>query len=348
MKKLILIGAALTLTIFACSKKDDNSNPPPDPITKPYNASSLTAASVASRGTIVKGALPAASATADAPVLSATIAADTYSAVAGRYLVIPVPVEQGSIVKGAYVQFEGADAYFNIDFSKPAGGRIANQRSIFGRDIYGNFNDSAVIIKVPADVSNGVVKLLISVYNAAGKISKSVTVSANLFNTAASTDSKALSGKWKMSRLNEADGKWINPYVADSSRSFYVCNNGTLAFASDPTAPGAVNLVQSYWKTIEEYMELNANGSAKSVYFDSSYQLNLSSCNSRSYNGYADRGSEDLSWYYDGTAKKIYIISDIIKQSTKDFYLVIADVKLENGKLIVTEEDGYATEYTKE
>ncbi|NIG56904.1 hypothetical protein [Chitinophaga sp. Cy-1792] len=362
MKKYMLIGAALSVVFFACSKKDsDKPTGPIDPTvptdtlpaTKTYDASALTAASVASRGTIVKGALPAASAATGTPVLSSTIAEDTYSAIAGRYLIIPLTLTSGQIT-GAYVQFQGADAYFKVDFSSKTNGRVANPRPVFGRDIYGDGRDSAVVIKMPADLPTSTLKVLISVYDKAGNASKSITVNANVFNTASSADSKALSGKWSLVRTQYIDKytnlpfDWEYPYVNHYRYGFYTCINGKLSETDDSTVTGAVKIMRSNWKTNEEYTQLNADGSGKHVYSDSLYVLKAdNTCSSRNYEASNDTGNEALGWYYNATTKKLYIISDVIIYDTKDFSVEVYDAKVENGKLIITGEGGDITELEK-
>ncbi|NIG56905.1 hypothetical protein [Chitinophaga sp. Cy-1792] len=359
MKKFMLIGAALSVMFVACSKKDDDKTTVPvaptdstAPGTKIYNASALTTASVASHGTIVKGALPAASAATGTPVLSSTIAEDTYSAIAGRYLIIPLTLTSGEIT-GAYVQFQGADSYFKVDFSRTTNGRTANQKTLLGRSIYGNGNDSIVAIKVPADVATGVVKVLISVYDKAGNASKSITVSANLFNTAASAENKALSGKWSVSRHRDVNhytntmGDWVNPFVYVYSNSFYICKNNKLTYTSDSTVAGATKIATTRWIMNEQYIQLNADGSGKSV---ASASLDILSdnntCSSRNYESHVSAGSDVLGWYYNPTTKKFYMIGDLMAVDANAFYVGEYDAKLENGILTISDEDG-TTEYVK-
>lgn len=340
MKKLMLFGFAATMLFLACSKDKDKGIE-----TKAYSASELTAASVAFHGTIVKGDVPAASG-ADAPVLAADMANEKYAGVAGRYIIVPLFLEAGT-AKGVYAKIDGADSYFSVDFTKPRNARKAGKRDHgFARS--GNAADSCLIIKVPADVKTGDIKLKVAVYDAAGKVSNTVTLSVSLYNTAAESTSQAFAGKWTLFRTQEGTGPWVVRGTPDTSYSSFVCVENKLQYAAPGTA-NAFNLITHIYKNNDEYIQLNANGSGASYYSDSSKSLityNVA-CDSRNYELIEDIGGGNLSWYYHPTTKQLISIEEDLESSyPQDIEVMSVSAKIENGKLIIVDGD-WTAEYIK-
>src|SRR3954470_8929142 len=117
MKKILLFSAvACSIAFYACKK--DSTTTTPDTTTPPaIDPVALSSAINVGYGTSITGSFPAASTTADGPVLmSDGYDKRTYYAVNDRYVVIFPHLVTGSVA-GYYVKINGAANYYKIDYA---------------------------------------------------------------------------------------------------------------------------------------------------------------------------------------------------------------------------------------
>ncbi len=342
MKKLMLLGATATMLFLACSKDKDKDN---GPATVAYNGNTLTAAVKVNHGSVVKGDMPAATNDATAPKLSAYMTEETYAAIAGRYIVVPIIVEQGTM-KGAYAQFDGADSYINIDFTKPINGRQALPEGITAR---GPVSDSGIVIKLPADIKDNVLKLTIAIYDASGKTSSKLSFPVTILNTAANKDAQAVAGKWYPVREKDTFNVWhdnVHNYV---SNYWFTCNNGKPYTTSDSLTAGNWKAKGNSRTDIDRWRSLNADGSGADYnkYTRVEVVLETSACGALLYKTDTYENNYELGWSYNPKTKKLIRVYDFVSNGHPESYFVDEeDAYLENGKLYAF--DGYyLTEYVK-
>ncbi|SHM02201.1 hypothetical protein SAMN05444266_106103 [Chitinophaga jiangningensis] len=354
MKQLLITGLAVVVCLISCSKKESGTTPETQPpvdtpakSTKIYTATELTAASVAYHGSIIKGDLPGASTDADAPVLAADMATATYVAIANRYIIIPLLLTKGTAA-GVNAKFEGADAYFSVDFSKPLQARVTEPVNAFSRDE--RQADSLLMIRIPENISNSEFKLLVAVKDAAGNVSNTVNLKVTLFNTKYDTTIRALSGRWYNSRYRASDLlQWSSSYAPVVSNTEVRCVDNKL-IRGWVAGVEPYEILNNRYVLNNEYMQFDTDGSGVSEMSDSTYilSINNSTCDKPFYNVQKRVKKSYFGWYYHTVTKRFYRVDEVINGAyPTDITVFVVNATLENGNLIFTDEKGWQTEYVR-
>ncbi|RAJ87360.1 hypothetical protein CLV59_101109 [Chitinophaga dinghuensis] len=342
MKKMMLMGAAATMLFFACSKDKDKNN---GPVTVEYDGTSLTTAVKVNHGVVVNGNIPDASTDATAPKLAAEMSTDSYSAVAGRYIIVPLKMENTTVPTGAYVKFEGATSYFKIDFSKPVNGRQAGENPSLER---ATVADSGIVIQLPNDIRDKVFKLIVAAYDATGKISNPVTLSVSVLNTAANMDAQAFVGKWHPTR--QKDTSWHPLYADVETYSWFTCRDGRPAYTYDSLSTSDWR-ARDYFRHYDDvYLQLLSDGSGVDYRKNTvvSVDMSKSVCGALTNVTNTTTYNLNISWGYNAATKKMIVVYDLGGTGKmSDFMVTEAEVYLENGKLY-TKVPSYVNEYVKQ
>ena len=355
MKKILLVLLATGLTLYAC-KKDDKTNtttpPPPDEV-KPVNTKdpqAMTAAIKVFYGTNTKGTLPAPTGTG-APVLKASN--KTITTANGYYAVINPEITSGTVA-GYYLQINGADSYFKIDYSKTRGARKAQTVSKHNEGIFrelGDNSDSLIVIKLPENATLDTFCITYVAYDSLNHVSDPISDCIAIIPVGGGTESAALVGTWSFTRSKYGDEDWTSDYYTpDTIYSGIRCDNDTLAYCGG-TSDCRTVISSHYWKTKLELV-LAADGKLTNVYEDKSYRLDMhSSCTdptyldvSLSYNVYGV-------WSYNPTTKTLILILTGEDSANPESYNVqsVQLSELSATKMVMygANDPTYLTEYTK-
>ncbi|BAV07269.1 hypothetical protein FLA_3292 [Filimonas lacunae] len=313
------MGAALcALTTFSCSKDKDSTVTPT--VVAQIDPVALSAGmKVGYAATSVTGNIPAASTSADAPVLDSLYDNVTYYAISNRYIVIRPSILSGD-VQGYYIQVNGAKSYYKIDYTTARNLRKAQKAasSKHSSAKEGDNSDSSIVIKLPANLVTDTFSISYAAYNANNQVSNSI----NAIIAVASSDSASnslVTGNWRRNRYgngiddwNEDTIKYNNPDT--SFYSYYNCNeNGIYYYYYAPQGSQAIDrlpyYIQGYTNNdysfqgksqftntygyIYKYINTGASSCSNYVYYDNSYI--------ETYNG---------GYTYDAKTKTLIIIWD--------------------------------------
>jgi hypothetical protein len=354
MKKILLFSAVASVLIFnACKKDKDNDSETPTVDLVDRNA--LAEKIKVSYGTSVKGALPTATGTAVTPALREE--EDTILAISGRYLLIQPTLinESEAEVKGYYIQVNGANTYFKVDFSTTRGLRKApkNHKSLLRE---GDNADSIIVIKLPENIKSDTISFTYAAYDASNNVSNHVIVYANIISEGNSADNKIFAGTWKVNRNKFNDEAWQDYYKPDTSFVPYHCTeDGTLAYCFEESA-SCFNLavgIYRYTKYNLVFTEKNRVDEISS-YISKSLNFDLSTCDNYLYHpevSYDDNYTS--SWSYDKTNKILTFVDDnggSNNSSYYDYYTLTVE-EITANKLVVSSTsdlgDVYFTELVK-
>lgn len=142
----------------------------------------------------------------------------TYGIV-GKYAIIEPQVSEGEVA-GYYLRIVGDDKnHFKIDYSRPISGRkkigTSNSKKIglFKRMMDNNpdYTDSVIIIRLPDNISPGIICVEYSAYDQNGNVSN---VIKECINISPLGNDKNLVGNWEAVRYKKLNGEWA--YFPDS------------------------------------------------------------------------------------------------------------------------------------
>jgi major membrane immunogen (membrane-anchored lipoprotein) len=352
MKKILLFSAVASVLLFNACKKDKN-NDTETPTVDDRNA--LIDKIKVSYGTLVKGALPTTTSTAETPTLRTE--EDTILAISGRYLLIQPSLmnESEAEVKGYYIQVNGTNSYFKIDFSTTRGLRKAtkNHKSLLRE---GDNADSIIVIKLPENIKSDTISFTYAAYDASNNVSNHVIVYASILTAGNSEDNKIFAGTWKVNRNKFNDEAWQDHYKENTSFIPYHCaEDGTLTYCYDEST-SCFNLpasIYSYTKHNLVFTEKNRVDEI-SNYIVKRFDFDLSNCDNFLY--YPEVSEDDnytSSWSYDKTNKILTFVDDNAgsdNSSYYDYYTLTVE-EITANKLVVSSTsdlgDVYFTELVK-
>jgi hypothetical protein len=318
MKKILLLSAvACSILLYAC-KKDDKTTTPVTEVPNPMDPVTLSSNIKIGYATNVKGDIPAASTSSDAPLLS-TDGYDnrTYTAISGRYVVIYPESSQGYI-QGYYVKINGADSYFKVDYKagydlrkKAAGARKATKGHNTLRD--GDNADSSIVIKLPEGLTGDTFTIKYAAYDSLNRVSNAITAIISLVHPDSSANS-LLIGNWRYNRYKANDNDWYSPYTygQDTSKASYSCVDGVLTYGCDGDVNCLGEIITEIRGDSANNIIFGANSQYKELYryIHTSLNQELSTCSQLKYD---DNGESNIrlgGYAYNATTKMLTIIHD--------------------------------------
>ena len=155
-----LLIVALFLTLSMCKKNDPDAD-----LVSPSNAQQLSTALVMPGGTTtIQGAMPTATNNAQSPKI--TSGANEYPVLNGSQESVSLNYSNLTTgIGGAYSQVEGSDSYFKTPLQSPNPG---------------NWGSISFPIGIPQNLDNGYFTLVISIYDASGRVSNTIRLRFNV------------------------------------------------------------------------------------------------------------------------------------------------------------------------
>lgn len=315
MKKILLLSAVACSALFYACKKDsttDTTTPVPEdstvaPAIDPVALSSNV--KIGYGGTNVKGEFPATTTVAETPVLDSIYNGRTYNTMNNRYVVIYPHVMSG-FISGYYLQINGADSYFKIDYSAAYGVRRAkpvDKAHPDARDEADN-SDSSIVIKLPAGLKGDTFSIKYAAYDSLNHVSNTITAIVNVIASSDSTNNALLAGNWKLTaeKYGEAED-WEPKIDADtSSENLFSCQDDKLSWGGDI-------LIRYYTSYNTQNILFSANNAYSETYVQrySELDLELSSCSNYVYTPYSEGTYTSNGGYsYNAATKTLTIIYD--------------------------------------
>jgi len=200
-------------------------------------------------------------------------------AIAGCYAHIPTIVPVLGKLKGFYVQINGANEYFKVDFNDPIYVSKSNDQtvnistnSIYSRgqapsdigpyrspigvaDEERGFADSTIIIKLPANIKTpNTICITYRAYDINNDVTEPVSLCIHIWQLAGGENTKKFEGVWRESRVEQtyANGqttsydytydKWMvaaNPFGTHGSLKYYLRGDSTFLTWGTPSRPFA-------------------------------------------------------------------------------------------------------------
>ncbi len=164
-----VLAIALLFVLSFCSKTGSDPTPTPQPaLISPSDAKSVGAALIMPTGTETKtGTLPTSSTSTQAP--KATASTTQISSTTGSTASLGVNYSNlNGAAGGVYAHVQGAPTYFSI----PLSGTAATSGKI------------TIPIGIPANLDNGSFTIVISIYDASGRVSNTVSITITIGTTA--------------------------------------------------------------------------------------------------------------------------------------------------------------------
>jgi|GEM_PF-2168078 hypothetical protein len=202
MKKIAFL-LALIVAAFASCKKDSGGQT----TLSLADSSAVSAALTVWHATNTKGNTPALN-----PGGGLTLGGDTDQLISykGSFVVIH-PNVQGGNIQGYYIHINGSDNYFTLDFSNGIARPAAAQRPLPGqahsrkRGLFGNrptdtspdYNDSLIVIQLPANIAPGTICMTIWAYDGSGYTSNVIDQCVTI-EQLGSSDATSFNGNWKV------------------------------------------------------------------------------------------------------------------------------------------------------
>ncbi|KAA2240044.1 hypothetical protein F0L74_28125 [Chitinophaga agrisoli] len=313
MKKILLVLLATGIAFYACKKDDkaDTTTPPTEEVeavdTKDPQA--MTAAIKVFYGANTKGTLPAPVGTG-APILKANSA--PIPAINGHYAVIAPELTSGSVA-GYYVQVNGADSYFKIDYSKARNARKAQApgKRHGSFRMLGDNSDSVIVIKLPENATPDTFCITYAAYDSANHVSNAISTCIVIIPGGGGTEGAALVGNWKLNRKKYlAAENWMEDYYKpDTNYLQFKCSADTLDLCDG--ASGCMTLISSISWVDKEELTITAEGGYNYMYLDKFHNIERvhNSCTDPTYYEYSAGDSYNSIWSYNPATMQITIIS---------------------------------------
>jgi hypothetical protein len=234
MKKILLLSAVVCMAFYACKKDDNPSNPTPtvtDTVATIDKVALAAAVKVGYAATTVKDTIPAASTSADAPVLDTRYDYRTYYAINNRYLVIR-PKSLSGFVKGYYVTINGSGSYFKIDYTAASGLKKAGRTKTGAQGVReGDNSDSTIVLKLPANLIGDTFSIKYAAFDTLNRVSNSLTAIVSIIAASDTTGNSKLLGNYQLTGRKSNDGNW-QPYGHDSTKYNFYCQDSHLYWGS--------------------------------------------------------------------------------------------------------------------
>ena len=222
----------------------------------PSDAKAVSSAVKLWHGERKTGNPPAPTNTPGSPELDPFSDNNEVFAISGRYAVIKPEVLSGSVA-GYYIQINGANDYFKVDYSKPRSGRLMSggmnkvkrMQRLFGMDSTGNNADSAIIIDIPANIQPGQFCATYCIYDSLGNVSNPISVCINVAAFGGTTAVPYLPGTWHVVATRMDNDPWEPMAYMDTTRMDLDCDStgimdcwdGTCAFPQQITDINGIN-----------------------------------------------------------------------------------------------------------
>jgi hypothetical protein len=314
MKKYLLLFTIAVVAFVACRKTTDSGT------ISAADVSKISTSLTVWHGKNTKGTVPTNP--GGSIILDST--QQTIVSYKGGYVVIHPNVQNGTVA-GYYVQIDGANSYFKVDYSTSQQRPVLTQRPAIGAqqhqrvrrkflsrpvDSTSNSADSAIVIQLPDNIAPGTFCMQYWAYDANGYTSAPVTVCVTIDQLGAS-DGSSWTGNWNITRYKYepyddgydeyiTDTTWHNnPYDTTNIDGYYkqFCVDGHLSYDSgsyyDPntnqsiTGPSEAILVPDIYWYNNFIFTLSANGA----------WTDKGSDGEKYYNGYYG-SCDSLSYYY--------------------------------------------------
>ena len=269
MKKTVLTLGIISLFFTACKKEQATTSD--QPTINVSDTKALTSAITVYHSSKIKGAVPAPSTGAGAPVLDPGSDNQQINAMNGRYAVIKPSVFSGDVA-GYYLKINGADFYYKIDFSKPrlSANRLAgkttglhNRLFSIGRQANANradstqpgYADSSIIIQLPANIGTGTFCAEYWMYNDQDQLSNPIKICVTVNQLGGGADGAGFVGKWKETKEKYTDPRqdtnWHTITYAKeyAETSNFLCDNGVLYYSTDSSGsnPDILHIANRYY-----------------------------------------------------------------------------------------------------
>jgi hypothetical protein len=328
MKKTLLIaGIASSMAFYACTKTEDvvtTVTPPNEtvvidttPVPVKIDPVALSAnLQVGYGGTATTGTFPAASASADAPVLDSIYNNRQYYAVKNRYVII-YPRTTTGFIQGYYLMVNGAGTYFKIDYGvflnnlrKKQGARVKGHNSLREN---GGHEDSSIVIKLPANVVGDTFKITYAAYDNQNRVSKPLNAIVSVIGSKDASDDAKVIGNWQETAYKYNNDEWQHYDYQNASFTTLYCKDNKLSYDEDVTATAMTDQIiesseyQYYWN-----FTTNNTYSKYDIQVHSTLNFDSSSCSHLIYNEEQTKYPGDYTngYTYNAATKQLTLISD--------------------------------------
>jgi len=239
-------------------------------------------------------------------------------AISGRYAVISPQVYSGSVA-GYYIQIDGANDYFKVDYSKPRSGRlmqagmnrVKRMQRLFGVDSAGNNADSAIIIDIPANIQPGQFCATYCVYDSLGNVSNPISVCINVTAFGGTSAVPYLPGTWHAVAAQYDNDPWEPILYMDTVRvdldcdstGITSCYTSTCAFPQYPTDINGMNRYDFVFGS-NGGLEVKMDAVSKTIDWWNS------SCTNILYEDYSINETYSGAWAYAASTNTLTMILD--------------------------------------
>ncbi|BAV07270.1 hypothetical protein SAMN05421788_102106 [Filimonas lacunae] len=309
MKKIFIYTAiACGIAFIACNKDNDST-----PATA-SNGSLVASGMKVGYGTKVNSSAPASSTSADAPMLEQVYDYQNYYAIGGRYIVLYPHLYKGD-ASGYYVTITGSDSYFKIDYTTAYNLRKSGSKhsSMKGDD----YNDSSIVIKLPAGLSTDTFSIRYAAYDASNNVSNYINAIIHVTSDADSASNSKLAGKWRFNKQkNFYSENWGDSTIYNVDKNNYydnfACVDGHLQYWNNYTDYERISKINTINANQAQDFVLGA-GNQFSYHYQQKYrELNweLSGCDSLVYENYDTDYTITGGFNYNAASKTVTLIYD--------------------------------------
>jgi hypothetical protein len=236
----LLWAMMIGITLVSCQKNADDSIPQ----VSSKDPSALSEAITVWHGKRTTGTMPSPSNTTD--IILGTPDESSVPATPGYQAFIHTNIQSGDVA-GYYVQINGANEYFKIDYTKPVVVQSTKQQGSistasihqFGHAVEpssqhrspfsvmgsgDNFNDSIIVINIPANIKTpDTVCVTYMAYDFNNHVSNPVSTCIYVSHLGGDSDSKWLEGTWNVTKAERIQGGQVkasfnyiyNKWIAD-------------------------------------------------------------------------------------------------------------------------------------
>ncbi len=326
MKKLLLFGVLACAVAFYACKKDDGGGgtetEQPEKIDTIHlgDRTMLATKVKVAFGLYTPGAMPAASGVAGSPVL--TEDKNIVNAISGRYIVVkPNFTYYESTIKGFYVTINGSGAHFKVDYSANRGfyREAVGMPTTLGRQ--GDYIDSSIIIKLPPYIIGDTLSVTYAAYDSLNHISNHVKGLVRIHSQNGIAEYQDFVGSWKVNRRTDANGKWQNYYLPDTSRTNFTCVDSKVQYCINSNSQcfegiAAISGVTKYDMMFTDQNEFSELFSASAT----RVLLDNSTCDKLAYGTQTQTKLEKGGWSFDAESKILTIVVDNNGLEFANFY----------------------------
>jgi len=352
---LRLFVAFTCLSLFIACQKDVQPTEMKPPVLTSKDPQSISSALKVWHGERKQGNAP----TPNGAALVLDPPASITHAFVGRYAIIEPEVAQGDIA-GYYLQVNGAKEFFKIDYSKPRGGRLGNNRkptSPFGgqqsRTMTGNA-DSAIVLVLPANLQvPDTFCVSYCAYDLQGNVSNVITTCVVVNSLGTTTGGEYLHGVWKNTAswdtsFASRDTVIFNRWTAQTYNAGYACyqDPNTGISSLNYNYNGLTPLVMDSNIVFKSHLTFGVNGGLKYEYEEKTKNVNLSTstCSQFFFDNSNYNDNFTGAWNYNPTTGKMVLVFefDLLGIPTLEAYEYQV-IKLNNNHIVLKEDDnGYA------